>query len=409
MAKKALSQDFMDGIVCPDGLKRLIYFDTICRGLVFEVRQSGGKTYYLRYTDKYGKPRQPKLGNYEDLTLSQVRGELARIRNLMALGQNPFADKVIAKLTPTFEEHIAQKHLPYIQSYKRSWETDVSVLKNHLLPAFGKMHLDEIKREHVVQMVKDRLALGAAPGTANRQLILLRYIYNCAIKWEIPGVTVNPTKGIPLLEENNKKERYLSVEETQRLYNAVLRSENTMLKYIIPMLILTGARKREVLDAKWQDFDLEQKRWRIPMTKSGKPRYVPLSEGALGILITVPRIQDCDYVFANPDTAKPYVSVFHSWDTARTRAGLSDVRIHDLRHSFASLLVNSGRTLYEVQNILGHADVKTTQRYAHLSPDTLLDATNSVSRKLGKVFVRGVKPKALPVAKMSVSKEHLTK
>jgi integrase len=143
------------------------------------------------------------------------------------------------------------------------------------------------------------------------------------------------------------------------------------------MLILTGARKREVLDCKWEEFDLARKQWRISVTKAGKPRYVPLSDGVIQMLATMPH-GDSAWVFANPKTRKPYKTIFHSWDTARIQAGLADVRIHDLRHSFASFLVNAGRSLYEVQKILGHTQIKTTQRYAHLSQDTLIEAANSV-------------------------------
>jgi integrase len=164
-----------------------------------------------------------------------------------------------------------------------------------------------------------------------------------------------------------------------------------MLKYIVPMLILTGARKREVLDAKWEDFDFERRLWRIPTTKLGKPRHVPLSDGALSILTNTPRINGCPWVFANPNTKRPYVSIFMAWDTARRKVGLADVRIHDLRHSFASLLINSGRSLYEVQKLLGHTQIKTTQRYAHLAPETLLEATNVATRAVGSLM--GVMPK----------------
>jgi integrase len=216
---------------------------------------------------------------------------------------------------------------------------------------------------------------------------MMRYIFNLTIKWEVPGIKSNPCKGVPMLEENNKMERYLSVEEAQRLYESVCQSENTMLKYIVPMLILTGARKREVLDAKWTDFDLSRRAWRIPITKSGRARHVPLSDGALTLLATMPRKSDCEWAFANPETGKPFVSVFYSWNTARKSVGLSDVRMHDLRHSFASLLINSGRTLYEVQHILGHTQVKTTQRYAHLSQDTLLAAANSATAALGAAMM----------------------
>ena len=158
------------------------------------------------------------------------------------------------------------------------------------------------------------------------------------------------------------------------------------------MLILTGARKREVLDARWEDFDLERRQWRIPTTKSGRPRHVPLSDGVLQLLTSLPH-REKGWIFANPKTGKPFVSVFISWNTARKLAGLADVRMHDLRHSFASFLVNAGRTLYEVQKILGHTQVKTTQRYAHLSQDTLVDAANAANLAVGAVML----PVALPL------------
>lgn len=173
------------------------------------------------------------------------------------------------------------------------------------------------------------------------------------------------------------RERYISQEEAQRLFEALEASDSKMLKYIVAMLLLTGARKREVLDARWSDFDLENRLWRIEFNKTGKPRHVPLSDGALQLLASLPRREGCDYAFANPDTGKPFVSFFYSWDTARKRAGMADVRIHDLRHSFASFLINGGRSLYEVQKILGHTQVKTTQRYAHLSHDSLVAAANT--------------------------------
>jgi len=155
-----------------------------------------------------------------------------------------------------------------------------------------------------------------------------------------------------------------------------------MLQYIVPMLILTGARKNEVIKAKWEDFNFEQKVWRIPMSKSGKARYVPLSDGVEQLLSNVPVFDGCDLVFPNPKTLKPYVSFYYAWDTARKSVGLGDVRVHDLRHSFASFLVNAGRSLYEVQKILGHTQIKTTQRYAHLSQESLLSAANAVSNSV---------------------------
>ena len=382
-----LSTGFLDKIQCPVGKAKVDYFDMSCRGLMVEIRPTGRKVFYFRYTDFRGVQRQIKLASTDDLSLDQARKKVASIRNQIALGQDPFAVKVEAKQVPTFAQFIDEQYMPYVKSYKRSWTTDVSLLKNHLLPRFGKRYLDEITRQDIVKMHADRKASGAAAGSANRLLIMMRYIFNLTLKWEVPGIKVNPCKGIPLMEENNKMERYLSVEEAERLYGAVCKSDNAMLRFIVPMLILTGARKREVLDARWEDFDLGRRAWRIPVSKSGKARHVPLSDGALALLATMPRSMDCKWAFANPETGKPYVSIFYAWNTARKSVGLSDVRMHDLRHSFASLLINSGRTLYEVQHILGHTQVKTTQRYAHLSQDTLLAAANSATVALGAAMM----------------------
>ena len=387
MPKITLTPAIVSSTVCPAGKRKFDLFDSSTKGLMLEIRGAGGRTYYLRYQDHRGKTRQMKLADAEDVSLSQAKALADRARTKIAMGDDPMEEKAVLRQVPTFAQFIDEQYLPYVRTYKRSWDCDVSLLKNHLMPRFAKRAMDTIKRQDIVKMHHDRRAAGAAPGSANRLLILMRYIFNLAIKWDVPGIKANPCKGVPLLEVNNKKERYLSVEEAQRLYEAVCQSENTMLKYIVPMLILTGARKREVLDAKWQDFDFSRRIWRIPISKSGKARHVPLSDGALTLLSTMPRKPGCDWAFANPDTGKPYVSIFYAWNTARKQAGLSDVRLHDLRHSFASLLINSGRTLYEVQHILGHTQVKTTQRYAHLSQDTLLAAANAATVAVGAVML----------------------
>lgn len=259
----------------------------------------------------------------------------------------------------------------------------MSLLNNHLLPVLGKQYLDAITRRDVQRLITSRLDDGKAPGTCDRILILARYIFGLALKWKVPGVRENPAKEVDLLKVDNKRERFLNEDEVRRLYDAVLTSDNPMLKYIVPMLLLTGARKREVLDARWEDFDVDNRLWRIPFTKTGKPRTVPMSDGVMSVLDTVPRVGGSVYVFPNPETGKPYVTIHNAWDTVRKRAGLQEVRMHDLRHSFASILINSGRSLYEVQHLLGHTQVKTTERYAHLQQDTLMKAANIVAHLVG--------------------------
>lgn len=150
------------------------------------------------------------------------------------------------------------------------------------------------------------------------------------------------------------------------------------------MLLYTGARKREVLDARWEHVDFKRRLLTVPLSKSGKPRHILLSHAAIELLKSLPRKADVPWVFFNPKTREPPVSIFCAWDSIRKKVGLPDVRLHDLRHSFASFLVNSGRSLYEVQTLLGHHNPKVTMRYAHLSPDALVDATNIVGSLLGR-------------------------
>lgn len=376
MSKATLTPALVNSTVCPADKRRVDIFDVKTKGLILEVRPSGGKTFYLRYRDTRGRSRQVKMADARDVSLSQARQLADVMRAKIAMGEDPVTDRAVTKSVPTLEQFFYDRYLVFAKGYKRSWDIDESVFRNHVQPKIGKKRLDEVTKDDIARLLHERKATGAAAGSANRIVILCRYMFNLALKWETPGVTKNPASGVQMFDDPPTKERYLSTEEAQRLYQTVCLSDNEMLRYIIPMLILTGARKREVLDAKWEDFDFKLLSWRIPFTKTGRPRHIPMSEGVISLLKSVPRLKNCPYVFANPKTLKPFVSVFHSWDTARKLAGLSDVRMHDLRHSFASFLVNNGRSLYEVQKLLGHTQIKTTQRYAHLSHDTLMEAAS---------------------------------
>ena len=365
--------------ICPAGQRKLDLYDTQAPGLVLEIRPSGGKTYYLRYRDTHGKQRQHRIGDAAVLSLDQARNAALTTRARIILGEDPVEEKRTLRQIPTLAAFALERYLPYVQGYKRAWKCDETWLRVHILPKFGQRYLDEISQGEVIAFQHAKRAEGYKPATVNRFIILLRYAYNLAKKWRIPGADKNPAAGIPLFEENNQKERYLSADESQRLVAQVRQSPNPQLQYIVPLLILLGCRKRELLGSEWSHFDLERRTWRIPLSKSGKARHVPLSADVIAILGQLPRWEGCPYVVPNPKTKKPFQSVFHAWDTARQRAGLADVRMHDLRHSTASFLVNSGRSLYEVQKILGHTQLKTTQRYAHLSQETLLEAVDSLA------------------------------
>lgn len=371
-----LTQESVNMQECPTDQKRILIYDEGCRGLLLEIRKSGGKTYYFTYQNNFNQSKLFKIANVKDLMLEQVRSMVDHYRAKVAMGIDPKEEKTKLFHVPHFEEFVTERYLPYAQTYKRSWEDDVSFLKNHLNPTFGKKRLCDIKAEHLIEFIA-ACKKKYKPGTINRFIALMRYIYNLAIKWEIPGVSVNPVKDIRMLEDRGARERYLTQAELTRLLHEVRHSNNVMLQYIIPMLVLTGARKNEVLNSKWQDINLEKKLWYVEFTKSGKPRYIPLNDIVVSLLETIPHYK-CDYIFPNPETLKPFKNIFATWERARTAARLRGLRMHDLRHSFASALVNAGRSLYEVQKLLGHTTPRMTQRYAHLAPATLFEATNCI-------------------------------
>ena len=184
---------------------------------MLEVRLSGGKTYYLRYQDERGKTRHCKLANADDVTLTQARTLADKRRNQIAMGEDPLEHKALLKQVPTVSAFIQDCYLPFVKGYKRSWITDEGLLRNHVEPLWGKRYLDEITKQDVVKLITDHRKTHA-PGSCNRLLILLRYVFNLAVRWEVAGMKINPTHGFPLMEENNKKERYLSQDEAQRLY-----------------------------------------------------------------------------------------------------------------------------------------------------------------------------------------------
>jgi integrase len=378
-----LTNSFVNNSACDEmGVNKISYYDSVVSGLVLEVHKNGRKTFFFRYIDQRGSVRQPKICDARELTVAKVRKLVLRYRGQLAMDIDPFAIKREQRNVPTLEEFVYSNYMPYVKSYKRSWDTDLSLLRGHILPALGEQYMDLVKKSHILELVYQHRE-AHKPSSTNRIIILLRYIYNLALKWKIDGIKENPVQGIPLYEENNKRERFLQGDEVQRLMAALDDSRNKSLKSMVYMLLLTGARRGELLSAKWEQMDFIRKIWTVPLTKSGKVRHIPMSDLLVEFLINLRNDATSEYLFINESTGKPFTNFFWAWDSARKKANMPELRVHDLRHSFASFLVNGGRSLYEVQKILGHSQIKTTQRYAHLSNDSLVSAANEVGKQIG--------------------------
>lgn len=382
MSRVRLTSVFVRSASCSSGRKKTDYFDIEQRGFMLEVRCSGGKTYYQRYTDARGRERQFRIGPSDVLSLAEARRKARTVVAQALVGTDPQAQRAELRKIPTLKELVRDRYLPHVKSYKRSWQTDETVLRLHILPFLGTEYIDQIRAEPIAALVLKMRERGYATGTTNRVVIVLRHIYNLARKWRIPGVVENPTAGINLAPDVNR-ERFLSIDEAQRLISSIRQDENQVAANAIMLLLLTGARRNEITHARWEHVDWERRMLLVPLSKSGKPRSIALNAPALELLRSLKPLDGCPYIFPAPTTHRPSPSLYFPWHRMRMRADLADLRLHDLRHSFASFLVNSGVSLYVVQGLLGHAHTRYTQRYAHLTPDTLLDAAETVVGLMG--------------------------
>ena len=194
MPKVELTQSFIHNTRVDLKTRSLDCYDKKIKGLLLKVSASGRKTFYIRFKDSAGLNRQRKIGNAAILTLDEARalarGYLAQIN----LGQDPFLQAPI-NLAPTLEDFAQNEYLPYVKTYKKSWNMDESRLRNHILPHFGRRRMNDIEKRDVVALINE-LAENFKPGTINRVVILLRYLFNLASKWEIAGITSNPRGGI---------------------------------------------------------------------------------------------------------------------------------------------------------------------------------------------------------------------
>jgi integrase len=383
-----LNQRFVDTIRADVEKKKQEWFDIDIKGFYLEVRNSGGKSYRMRLRDRVGGLSVINLGDAACVQFSEAREQARSLRAQAQLGEwraDQAKRAVAASLC--LQDFVTAHYLPYVSERKRSVATDISVLNNHLLPAFGQCRIDQISKVSVVEFHSAKRHGGYAPGTVDRMVVLLRFMLNLAVKWGLMPANCHPVKDFDFFNVPNGRERFLKPDELERLVTALKSSENKDLYNIVHGLLLTGCRRGELLNAKWKDVDFDRGLWVIPLTKQGKPHQLPISAELRAYFLGLPSREVSEFLFPSPLTGRPYKSVFYSWDRARKQAGMPELRIHDLRHSFASFLVNGGRSLYEVQRLLGHSTPRTTQRYAHLSLGALTDAMSVAEAAMGPFAV----------------------
>ena len=277
----------------------------------------------------------------------------------------------------TLDAFVSQIYLPNIKIRKRSWQIDERIVRQHLSPVFGHRLLSDIKRCEVEDWLNGLLESGLAPSSCNRFLAVFKTICSFAETREFLEPGKSPCNGVSSFKVHAQRDRYLSQNEAQRLMERLEQSDRPE-ALALRLLLLTGARKSEILKARWENVNLEQRLLTVPLSKSGKPRHIVLSDTAIAVIKAISQKAGVPWLFPGHAENKPLSDLYLFWNKLRVELGMKDVRIHDLRHTFASFLVNSGHSLYEVQKMLGHADPRTTMRYAHLGQDALLAAAEFV-------------------------------
>ena len=261
------------------------------------------------------------------------------------------------------------------------------------MPVNNAVHiikLNKITRHAVQQFHSELRESGLAPASCDHHLKLIRQALNLAVDWDL--IETNPVAKVKMFHVDNREERLMDNDQLQRLVTTLegTSDRRKMASLVVKFLLFTGARVNEALHARWKNIDRTQRTWRVlaKTAKGKRRRSIPINDSAMEVLDQLDTESKSEWLFTSRqgDGTQRMTTINKVWQDIRLEAQLPWLRLHDLRHNYASMLVNSGRTLYEVQQILGHSDSKVTERYAHLSTATLQDAANSASDYLDKAL-----------------------
>ncbi|MYM75457.1 tyrosine-type recombinase/integrase [Duganella sp. FT134W] len=360
---------------CPtsSASKAIEYSDLETPGLKALVSKSREIVFYLRYVFG-GKKRAMRIGAYPGTTIHDARQRAQESKAKLDVNIDPQDTTDRIKGMPTFREH-SRAYLKFVEGYKRSANADESKLRLHLNDHFGDRRLCDITTRDI-QAYHMMISKKLSQSTANRHLALLSMMFNVAIQWDI--LERSPTKSVKKFKEDSQKQRFLSPDEIGRLYQAMEAEDNKVAVNALKLLLLTGCRREEILKLKWDDVSLESGTLFLPDSKTGS-RYVQLNAAAIKLLEGIEHVSKFVFPGHHDGENKPLNNPRKCFTRLLTAAGIEHIRLHDLRHTHASILVNQGASLFVVQKALGHSNPITSQRYSHLSDKTLRDASETVS------------------------------
>jgi len=347
----------------------VVYHDTETAGFKLRLSQSGTYTFFINRKIK-GKAERIKLGNFPAMTVEQARTEADKINGLISQGQNPNdgirADRAELTLLDLFGEYLET----HAKQHKKSWRNDEMNYKNHL-SQWNNKKLSHITMKDV-KGLHSNIGKNSGHYQANRVLALLKVMFNKAIDWGMYELA-NPAQRIKQFKEVSR-DRFLQPDELQRFFEAVADEENETIRDYILISLLTGARRSNVLAMQWNEISFERAEWRIPETKNGTPHTLPLTKQAMQILNQRKSSKTNNYVFAGTGRTGHLVEPKKGWIRIKERAGIKDLRLHDLRRSLGSWQATTGASLPIIGKTLAHKNVSTTAIYARLNNDPVRES-----------------------------------
>jgi len=403
MPQGRISKRTVDALKCPADKDRVFLWDDDLSGFGVAAFPTGKKVYVAQFR-KDGKSRRAKIGLHGRLTPDEARSEA---RKLLGDVERGFEERRKARAVRTLKAvaedylatHVAKKKRP------RTLESYRVLLDKHILPIIGDKRIKAIKRVDIVRL---HSGMSEIPGAANRCLTLISAIWNWAAKLDEVAEHENPAKGIERNPETGC-ERYLSTDELARLGDALRQAETAGLTYkidetkakakhapkpenrnrmldpfavaAIRLLIFTGARLREILHAEWEQVDFERGMIHLTKSKTGK-KPIFLSSAAMDVLANLPQIEGNPHVIPGSKNGAPRSDLKKPWAAVIEAAALPGLRIHDLRHSFASIGAGASMSLHTIGRLLGHAQPRTTAKYAHLDVDPMRRAVDTIGANI---------------------------
>jgi integrase len=378
-----------------------IVSDDKVKGFGIRLTANGARSYVLRYRVRTsGRDRTFTIGDASHWRVTEARVEARKLKLIVDQGGDPFGDLAAERDAPTMAElckRFETEHLPRVrESTRRNY---ARLIELHVLPFLGKnTKVSDVKFSDIDALHR-KLTKAGTPYIANRIAAILSKMFNLAIRWEMRSD--NPCRGVGRNYESKRK-RYLSGDELARLTAALPAHPDQQAADIVRLLLFTGCRKGEALAARWADIDLGSGVWTKlgSLIKQKVDHVAPLSAPARALLSRIREEQARahphrlpEYVFAGRFGRGHRSSIKRNWAAICKAAGIAGLRIHDLRHSFASQLVSSGHSLALIGALLGHSNPNTTNRYAHLYDDPLRAAVDRV----GALIENTNKPVAEPI------------